>query len=138
MGIFSDIGDFFEEAVNDVVGVGDDILDTGQDVIDSTIKPARDFYQATGEAAESIIKGAGEGIGQLAKNPDFIQGAVGSYFGIPPIPKAQSFIQRKSPQSVQAIPYQPIESKTPLYILAGLTILGIGLVIFFTGKKGKK
>lgn len=83
---FKEIGQEIEKGVDSVKGFG-------QDVIDVTVKPARDLTLTTVGAAESIGKGLGEGVGQLAKDPDALAAAAGVALGNPLA--ATSFLNRK-------------------------------------------
>lgn len=137
MGDVKKIGRKIEKAVTDPIkkvvgGVGD----IGQDIIDVTIKPARDITKAgfgavegtvdsVGEAASGLgegISGIGKGLGQIAQSDQFA-GALGSFFGLP----QSSFMPQGSASNAQYAPSQnelPQKSMLPIILIGGGALVG--------------
>jgi len=90
---FKEVGQEIEKGVDSVAGFG-------QDVIDVTIKPARDLALGAVEqvkgvqsATTNVVKGLGEGVGKLAQDPNALAAAAGVAMGNPLA--ATAFLNRK-------------------------------------------
>tara|TARA_R110000803_G_scaffold5670_1_gene18709 strand:+ start:6432 stop:6917 length:486 start_codon:yes stop_codon:yes gene_type:complete len=90
---FKEVGQEIKKGVDSVAGVG-------QDIIDVTIKPARDLTLGAVEqvkgvqsATTNVVKGLGEGVGKLAQDPNALAAAAGVALGNPLA--ATAFLNRK-------------------------------------------